>query len=144
MACGKKENMFTRIKAAFSNAGKTGDVAAVPAGDLGQATDFKRQGDGLLGRGQWAEAALYYGRALAIDPAYAEACVNLGYALKELGEHEQAQRQLQHAIAIDAGAAVAVDAFYILGTICREQGRQPEAIVNWSQAIRLKPDFQVG
>jgi predicted O-linked N-acetylglucosamine transferase (SPINDLY family) len=104
---------------------------------------FKGQGDGLLARGHWAEAALYYGRALAIDADYAEACVNLGYALNELGEREQAQRHLERAIAIDAGAAVAADAFYILGTMCRDQGRQAEAIAHFRQALALRPDFQV-
>ena len=49
-------------------------------------------------RGQHEEAVGYYQQALAEDPEFAEALLNLGHALMALGQEEEARSYWRRAI----------------------------------------------
>ncbi|MGA1994917.1 MAG: tetratricopeptide repeat protein, partial [Bryobacteraceae bacterium] len=49
-------------------------------------------------RGQIEQSVAYYQKALAEDPQFAEALLNLGHALMELGKEEEARSHWRKAI----------------------------------------------
>ncbi len=107
---------------------------------LSESEACKKRGNELLGQGLLEEAAVSYRQAIALHPGSAEAHLNLGFVLKELGRPEEAQRSLEQAAYLDPLQA---DAFYILGLLVQEQGKTEEAVRRFNQALTAKPDFEV-
>ena len=121
--------MFNKIKSLFPE----------KPSSLPDATAHKKEGDEHLKLGRIAEAAGCYGRALAINPDYVDACVGLGFALSEQKNYAAAERYLQHALLVDPNNA---DAHYILGTIAKNRNDQTASVEHLGRAIDIKPDFE--
>jgi tetratricopeptide (TPR) repeat protein len=94
------------------------------------------QGDALLARGAYAEAADCYQELLQRDSHNAVACNNLGNALWSLGRFGDAEAQYRRAIKIRAKYP---EALCNLGTLLRVTGRSIEAETPLRQALKLKP-----
>ena len=77
-------------------------------------------------------------KALSINPDSHDAYSNMGNALKEQGNLEEAIEAYNKAIKLKPDYA---DAYYNLGNALKEQGKSEKAIEAYSNAIKLKPDF---
>jgi len=76
-------------------------------------------------------------RALELNPGNAEAHCNLGTALFQKGQTDQAVSHWSEAIRIDPNNT---EAHYNLGQAMLRSNKPDEAIKHWSQVVRLKPD----
>jgi len=90
-----------------------------------------------LARGEAAAAAAAYRRALALDPTYAAASVNLADLLRGMGREREAEAALRDAIRADPTAAAPRHA---LGLSLVRQKRTQEALAALGEAARLAPD----
>lgn len=99
-----------------------------------------RDGNALLGRGRFDEAAEQYRQAIHADARHVDAHVNLGFTLIELGRLQEALAPLRQALAL---APASHDAHYLLGTVLLAQRALTPAIEHLEQAIALKPDLLV-
>jgi len=82
------------------------------------------------------EAERAYRRAVDLDPAHAEARINLGRLLQERGRFDEAERQYRAAL---ASAPEDPTAAFNLGTVLEDLGRTGEAIGAYRQAIAADP-----
>ncbi len=89
-----------------------------------------------VARGQAEQAAAAYRQALALDPTYVAASVNLADLLRDLGREREAETVLRDAIRADPAAAAARHA---LGLSLVRQKRTPEALAALGEAARLSP-----
>jgi serine/threonine-protein kinase len=87
---------------------------------------------------QVGAAVGYYRAALALRPDSPGVHVNLGVALRELGDREGAAEAFQMAIKIKSDYAVA---HYDLGLVRADQGDWPGAAAAYRQAIAHKPNY---
>jgi tetratricopeptide (TPR) repeat protein len=78
-----------------------------------------------------------YQRALALDPAHADAHVNLGCLEHEAGRLELAERHYRAALALRPGDATAA---FDLGVVLEDLGRLEEARAAYEQALAAEPD----
>ncbi len=84
-----------------------------------------------------AMAALgYYKRALELDPENADACNNLGVALRTIGRFAEAEVALRQAIRLRPGSA---GAHINLGVVLRSLGRADEALAAFRKAVEIDP-----
>jgi tetratricopeptide (TPR) repeat protein len=84
------------------------------------------------------EARDAYRRALELNPAHADAHVNLGRLLQEAGATQAAVEQYRAALDADARHATAA---FNLGAALEDLGRRREAVAAYQQAITADPDF---
>jgi tetratricopeptide (TPR) repeat protein len=84
------------------------------------------------------EARDAYRRALELNPAHADAHVNLGRLLQEAGATQAAVEQYRAALDADERHATAA---FNLGLALEDLGRRPEAISAYQRAITADPDF---
>jgi tetratricopeptide (TPR) repeat protein len=84
-----------------------------------------------------AQARDAYERAIALDPSFADAHVNLGRLLHELGSAETAQRH--YAAALEADPSHETAAFN-LGVALEDLGRIDDALAAYRQALVLDPE----
>ncbi|MBI4937962.1 MAG: tetratricopeptide repeat protein, partial [Nitrosomonadales bacterium] len=82
------------------------------------------------------EAVACYRKALALDPAFAEAHRNLGDALREQGRLEEAKTSQQKARELYRAGDC-----YNAGNALREQGRLDAAIGSYREALAIRPDY---
>ena len=88
---------------------------------------------------QWGMGALEsFRQALRIDPAFAPASNNLGYALKSKGDWDGAKRHYQSALQDDAELA---PAHANLAEIQAGGGQFDQALDHYRASLRLDPDF---
>ncbi len=117
--------------------------AAVPSKPPIAAADpdirCKEQGDTFLAEGKFTDAAESYRHAIAINPRYAKAFCNLGFALNQLGQHTDAEECLNQALAIDPTLA---DAYYLLGSIHQLHARFDEAIHFFQKTLECDSRFE--
>jgi uncharacterized protein (TIGR02466 family) len=92
----------------------------------------------LQALGRLDEAVSAYRRCLELQPAFAQAQVNLGSALEALGRQEDAADAYQAAIKIDPAMA---GAHLSLGGVLEDQGRLDEAVTAYRTAVELQPSF---
>ena len=90
------------------------------------------------GLGQLDDSIEAYNKALAIKPDYADACYNMGNALKEQGKFEEAIEAYNKALAIKPDN---VEAWNNMGITLKNQGKQEEAIEAYNKALAIKPDY---
>jgi tetratricopeptide (TPR) repeat protein len=84
------------------------------------------------------EARDAYRRALELNPAHADAHVNLGRLLQEAGAAAAAIEQYRAALEADDRHATAA---FNLGIALEDLGRKQEAIAAYQRAIAADPDF---
>jgi tetratricopeptide (TPR) repeat protein len=94
-------------------------------------------GDALRVEGRYQEALVEYNKAIAIEPRYVAALINLGVDLGLLGRPREALAPLSSAIRLKADDVDARNAF---GLALAMQGRLKEAEEQFEIAILLKPD----
>ena len=95
-------------------------------------------GNALQDQGNLEEAIVSYGKALAINPDYADAYYNMGNALQDQGNLEEAILSYGKALAIKPDYA---GAYYNIGVALQEQDNLEEAIEAYSKALAIKPDY---
>lgn len=86
------------------------------------------------------QAVALIGKALAIEPGYAEAYSNLGLALKAQGELEEAIASYDKAIDLNPEF---IAAYNNLGIALHEQGKFDEAVTAYEKAISLNPQHAI-
>lgn len=104
--------------------------------DLDEALIEHKRGFDLHLQGHPAEAEACYRRALALDPEFKEAWMNLGLAALSLGRVDAAEEYQRQALRLDPGLA---DAQNNLGMIHYNLGRMAEAENCFHAALRLQP-----
>jgi eukaryotic-like serine/threonine-protein kinase len=97
-------------------------------------------GNKLREREQWANSIRYYQAALSIRPQTSDVHNNLGLALMQIGQLDDAADHLDKAVELDPGNTAA---FGNVGVIWRLQGRDVEAIKRLEQATGRTPEFAV-
>ena len=86
----------------------------------------------------WTKRSLNYQKALQINPDYAEAHNNLGNALLQKGNVDEAIAHYQKALQIKPDYAEAHDN---LGNALLQKGNVDEAIAHYQKALQIKPDY---
>jgi Flp pilus assembly protein TadD len=94
-------------------------------------------GDALRVEGRYEDALVEYREAIAIQPRYVAALINMGVDLGLLGRPQEALAPLSSAIRLKGDDVDARNAF---GLALAMQGRLKEAEEQFDVAIRLKPD----
>ncbi len=127
--------------------------AAFQAGDLGKAeAAFKkvlsrdgRQFDALhmlalvhAQRGKYAEGIRLISKAIAVNPGFAEAHVNLGRMQAETGDFRAAAESYRRALGINPRLPVAHSNF---SAVLRNLGAREEALAHSEAALRMMPDY---
>jgi len=91
----------------------------------------------ILGQtGHLTEAIPHFEQALRINPRYAEAHSNLGFALQGLGRPAEAVAHYQEALRLQAGPRGSP---WQLGNVLVAQGKLAEAATHLREAVRLNP-----
>jgi protein O-GlcNAc transferase len=137
--------MFKWLKIGRADSAAVVGVAAAPEQpatfppDVERANAFRIQGNDFLEADRFAEAALCYEQAIALNPGDAAALVNLGFAQCEMGLPLQARESLQQATALDDTNQ---DAFHLLGMAFEQSGELAAAAQSFARAVQLQPDFE--
>ncbi len=97
-------------------------------------------GDQCRDRGDWAQAAAHYQRAVAAYPARRPIWVQLGHALKESGQIEAALSAYQKAVALPGNDG---DAPLHYGMLLRRTGRFHDAKMALLQSVREAPQLLI-
>jgi len=95
-------------------------------------------GAAYQGLGKLEEAIDAYGRAISIEPDYAEAHKNRGNALQEQRKLEEAIDAYNKAISIEPDYA---EAYNNMGVSLKDCGNLDEAINAYKKAISIEPNF---
>jgi tetratricopeptide (TPR) repeat protein len=95
-------------------------------------------GDRSFARGDYAEAARSYERALELDPAFVEARVYLGDCRYQTGDHAGALVEYRRAVEMDPDFA---PAWNFMGDALAALGRTAEAVEAYRKALELNPDY---
>jgi predicted TPR repeat methyltransferase len=90
----------------------------------------------LRARGNLAEAAASYERAILLKPDYADAHNNLGNVWKMLGERDQARACFERALLLASDRA---DTHYNVGVLCSEAGDREGAAGHFQRCLSLDP-----
>ncbi len=85
-----------------------------------------------------AEARDAYRRTLELDPHHADAHLNLGRILHELGQVAAAEQHYRKALALRPEDATAL---FNLGVALEDDGRVAEALAVYQRAVAADPDF---
>jgi tetratricopeptide (TPR) repeat protein len=88
------------------------------------------------GRGLHDKALEEYEKAIAINPAFADARANLGVAYKRRGNYEKAIEEYQKALAANPNMA---EARTNLGLAYYHQGRYDKAVAEYQKALNIDP-----
>lgn len=99
-----------------------------------------QQGNSLYRQGKPDKAADLYRRALELDPAHADALANLGCALRDLGNLEEAVLTLCAALELKPRGG---EIYSNLGNTLKDMGRLTEAEAACRAAVALMPGSSV-
>jgi Tfp pilus assembly protein PilF len=86
----------------------------------------------------YVQAAYYFARSVKLKPDDADVRTNYAVALAGLGKYAEAHQQIDGALAVDPKSP---DAHSFKGTLLDRQGLRKEALEQFLEAIRLRPDF---
>jgi tetratricopeptide (TPR) repeat protein len=100
---------------------------------------FNNLGRALADEGRFAEAETAYQRALALQPASAEALTNLGNLRARFEDWEGAAAHYRAALKIDS--RFAPEAHNNLGNVLARTGQVDEAVSHFEEALRLKTEY---
>ncbi len=81
-----------------------------------------------------------YKKCIILKPNYADAYINLGFALKDQGKTEEAIEAYKKCISIKPDYAVA---YSNMGNALKDQGKLDKAIEAYKKCISLKPDYAI-
>ncbi|GMR23733.1 MAG: hypothetical protein BMS9Abin37_2193 [Acidobacteriota bacterium] len=84
-----------------------------------------------------------YARAVAADPALAEAQLRYGRILEKLEKYSEVEAPIANAIALDESTHITYIAHLIAGRVAERGGRVEEAIGHYETAVELIPRWQV-
>jgi tetratricopeptide (TPR) repeat protein len=105
---------------------------------LHSALTYEKNADVAGNRGEWAAAADYLRKAVALAPTRASPRHKLGTALFYLKDRRGALEQFQEAVRLSPGYA---QAHYALGVIYEDAGEHRQAIESFSTALQLDPAY---
>ena len=88
----------------------------------------------------WQDATTLFTHAVAVDPQNALAHLNLGVALAEKGDLEQATKHYEESLRLKPGYAEVVNA---LGNAALDRGDPDQAIAHFTAALRIAPDYAI-
>jgi len=118
----------------------TMSVLVPAAAELEAASDEAVQrnnlGASLLQQGKIDEAVAEFQKAVALDPKYTAAYLNLSYAYDRQGRTEEATAQYQKVIALEPGNLFAHNN---LGVLYDKKGLYAEAIKEFEQVLQVDP-----
>jgi tetratricopeptide (TPR) repeat protein len=103
---------------------------------LNSALTYEKNADVAGNRGEWAAAAEYLRKAVALAPTRASPHHKLGTALFYLKDRRGAMEQFQQALRLAPGFAAA---HYALGVLHDEAGEHRQAIASFSSALASEP-----
>jgi tetratricopeptide (TPR) repeat protein len=103
---------------------------------LHSALTYEKNADAAGNRAEWAAAAEYLRKAVALAPTRASPRHKLGTALFYLGDRRGASEQFQEAVRLSPGFA---PAHYALGVVHEEAGEHTQAIESFSAAVKSEP-----
>lgn len=103
-----------------------------------QARDLWRRALAQYQAGRWDASIADYQQALTLDPKFADAAYNLGFAFKAKGEERQAQKAFAQALAIKPDLAPAE---YMLAVLCRDMNEPDAAIEHAKRALQIRPAY---
>ncbi len=109
-----------------------------PAGHKSQSLDHFRQALDLQMSGDPAGALEFYDRAIASEPAFADAHFNRGIILKELGRYEEALAAYGRTVVINPDFS---EAHYNQGNILQILRRYEESLACFDRAITINPFY---
>ncbi|MCL1468735.1 tetratricopeptide repeat protein [Argonema galeatum] len=95
------------------------------------------QGITFYKQGNLKDAQAAFGKAIDLDPNYAEAHANLGLTLNQQGKLPEAIEQTRQALRIHPDLT---EAQYNLGVALQAQGQLKEAIAAYKEVIRINPN----
>jgi predicted CXXCH cytochrome family protein len=127
----------------LGEADRTAHARAVAEYEAAQRFDADRpEAQSALGalyaaRGRAADARAAYTTALALDPTYVPAAINLADVERALGDDAAAEKTLREAIARAPGAGAPRHA---LGLLRVRERRMPEALAELRRAVELAPE----
>jgi tetratricopeptide (TPR) repeat protein len=93
-------------------------------------------GADLLKQGRLEEAITEFERAVEMDPSYAAAYFNLGYAYERRDRIDDAITQYKKAIQLEPGNVLGLNN---LGVIYDKKGLYEDAIASYEQALKIDP-----
>ena len=105
-------------------------------GGLSEAQQHYNVGVSLQDQEKWNAAIAEYDEAIRLDPKYALAYNNRGFAYINLGQHQRAIQDLDEAIRLDPKLALADKN---RGFAYANLGQNQRAIQDLDEAIRLDP-----
>ena len=105
---------------------------------LNSALTYEASGDAAGNRGEWAAAAEYLRKGVALAPTRVSLRGKLGTALFYMGDRRGAFEQFQEAVRLSPKFAIA---HYSLGVIHEELGQHQQAIESFSAAVRSEPGY---
>jgi tetratricopeptide (TPR) repeat protein len=103
---------------------------------LNSALTYEKNADVAGNRGEWAAAAEYLKKAVALAPTRASPRHKLGTALFYLGDRRGASEQFQQALKLSPSYAAS---HYALGVIQEEAGEYHKALTSFSAALASEP-----
>lgn len=98
-------------------------------------------GEAFQGFSQTEMARGEFGKAVALDPAFAQAHINIGRILVEAGEFGAAAKPLDRALSLLGAAPDAAYPHYLRAKVNTEQNEIKQAAAHLEKAVSLRPDF---
>jgi tetratricopeptide (TPR) repeat protein len=95
-------------------------------------------GRALAEKGQFPEALFDFEKAIHYRPDFAPYLYEYALTLSSAGQFDRAQENVEAALRADAKLA---EAHALLGRLLARKRQLPEAVAEYSQAVRLRPDF---
>lgn len=141
------ERQLTQWKAGLGSPADTLRDGQIPPADplmdeigslLETAIAFEVRGTRALDQRQWAAAAAWFRKGLAVAPRDASLHQNLGSALFLGGDRAAAETEFREALRLSAGYA---RAHFSLGLINEERGQDDDAIARFADAVTYAPDM---
>jgi tetratricopeptide (TPR) repeat protein len=113
-------------------------ITSVSPNPRAQARDLWRRALAQYQAGRWDASIADYKQALTLDPEFADAAYNLGFALKAKGDKQQARNAFAQALAIKPDLAPAE---YMLAVLCRDMNEPDAAIEHAKSALQMRPAY---
>jgi tetratricopeptide (TPR) repeat protein len=123
--------------------GAPAPAPAPAAAAAAPSADWRKQGNEALAAGNLAEATRCYQQGVAEQPGDAALRLNLGFALLEQGQFDEAAQRLEQAIALrrPGDGCAAHEVHYLLGRARVGMGDLEKAFTSFDAATRAQPEF---